>query len=293
MPPLVTNGGADHIVIFSPLTAAGASSFVFSVRRLLRSITFTQSPPRVHRDIQRQQGQRSEPSPLLLQGSLDHATAPTAPVQTPLTLPPPSSATATSPILTISFSKPPTQPPSAPFIDSQLHSCSGTTVADKTQATTTRLWWGVNDDGSKAQYGNGNKVATPLVALTSGDGELVQPIQRVDHSSRDFHLIVTPTLVRSCIFWNWNRKALVITRKCYLSKAFSVGPAITKLCQDALHTLMEFPTNGDLELSLAFIKDTVSGPKPLVVSPGILLNRQMYANAQHLNRPHIVTSLFA
>ncbi|KAH9080505.1 hypothetical protein EDB83DRAFT_2339817 [Lactarius deliciosus] len=91
-----------------------------------------------------------------------------------------------------------------------------------------------------------------------------EAIHRVDRSSRDFHLIVTLTLVRSCIFWNWNRKAL--------------------LCQD-------FPTNDDLELSLAFIKDTVSSPKPLVVSPGIV--RQMYANAQHLNRPHIATSLFA
>ncbi|KAH8998543.1 hypothetical protein EDB92DRAFT_1835767 [Lactarius akahatsu] len=118
-----------------------------------------------------------------------------------------------------------------------------------------------------------------------------EAIHRVDRSSGDFHLIVTLTLVRSCIFWNWNRKALVLTRNYYLSKASSVGPAITKLCQDVLHTLMEFPTNDDLELSLAFINDTVSSPKPLAVSPGII--RQMYANAQHLNRPHIAISLFA
>ncbi|KAH9049880.1 hypothetical protein EDB84DRAFT_1408772 [Lactarius hengduanensis] len=118
-----------------------------------------------------------------------------------------------------------------------------------------------------------------------------EAIHRVDRSSGDFHLIVTLTLVRSCIFWNWNRKALVLTRNYYLSKASSVGPAITKLCQDVLHTLMEFPTNDDLELSLAFINDTVSSPKSLAVSPGIV--RQMYASAQHLNRPHIATSLFA
>ncbi|KAH9065380.1 hypothetical protein EDB87DRAFT_1061944 [Lactarius vividus] len=116
-----------------------------------------------------------------------------------------------------------------------------------------------------------------------------EAIHRVDHSSGDFHLIVTLTLVRSCIFWNWNRKALVLMKN-YLSEASSVGPAITKLCQDVLYTLMEFPTKEDLGLSLAFIKDAVSSPKPLAVSPGIV--RQMYANAQHLNQPHIATSLF-
>ncbi|KAH9179275.1 hypothetical protein EDB89DRAFT_1878509 [Lactarius sanguifluus] len=117
-----------------------------------------------------------------------------------------------------------------------------------------------------------------------------EAIHRVDRSSGDFHLIVTLTLVRTCIFWKWNRRAFVLTRN-YLSKVSSVGPAITKLCQDVLHTLMEFPTNDDLELSLAFIKDMVSCPKPLAVSPSIV--RQMYDNAQHLNRPHIATSLFA
>ncbi|KAI9465458.1 hypothetical protein BJY52DRAFT_582603 [Lactarius psammicola] len=116
-----------------------------------------------------------------------------------------------------------------------------------------------------------------------------EAIHRADHSSGDFHLIVTLTLVRSCISWNWNRKALVLTKN-YLSEVSSVGPAITKLCQDVLYTLMEFPTIKDLELSLSFIKDMVSSPEPLAVSPGIV--RQMYTNAQHLGRPHIATSLF-
>lgn len=116
-----------------------------------------------------------------------------------------------------------------------------------------------------------------------------EAIHRADHSSGDFHLIVTLTLVRSCIFWNWNRKALVLTKN-YLSEVSPVGPAITKLCQDVLYTLMEFPTFEDLELSLSLIKDMVSSPKPLAVSPGIV--RQIYTNAQHLNQPHIATSLF-
>ena len=119
----------------------------------------------------------------------------------------------------------------------------------------------------------------------------IQPeaIHRADHSSGDFHLIVTLTLVRSCIFWNWNRRALILTKN-YLGEATSVGPAVTRLCQDVLYTLMEFPTIEDLELSLSFIKDMVSRPEPLAVSPTII--RQMYANAQHLDQPHIATSLF-
>ncbi|KAI9443252.1 hypothetical protein H4582DRAFT_1847219 [Lactarius indigo] len=116
-----------------------------------------------------------------------------------------------------------------------------------------------------------------------------EAIHRADHSSGDFHLIITLTLVRSCIFWNWNRKALVLMKN-YLGEASSVGPVITRLCQDVLYTLMEFPTIEDLKLSLTFIKDTVSSPEPLTVSPGIV--RQMYANAQHLDQPHIATSLF-
>lgn len=116
-----------------------------------------------------------------------------------------------------------------------------------------------------------------------------EAIHRADHSSGDFHLIVTLTLVRSCIFWNWNRRAVILTKN-YLSKVSSVGPAITKLCQDVLYTLMEFPTVKDLELSLSFIEDMVSRPEPLAVSPIII--RQMYANAQHLDQPHIATSLF-
>ncbi len=116
-----------------------------------------------------------------------------------------------------------------------------------------------------------------------------EAIHRADHSSGDFHLIVTLTLVRSCIYWNWNRKALVLTKN-YLSEVSSVGPAIARLCQDVLYTLMEFPTIEDLALSLSLVKDMVSSPEPLAVSPNIV--RQMYANAQHLGRPHIATSLF-
>jgi hypothetical protein len=116
-----------------------------------------------------------------------------------------------------------------------------------------------------------------------------EAIHRADHSSGDFHLIITLTLVRSCIFWNWNRKALVLMKN-HLSEMSSVDPSITRLCQDVLYTLMEFPTIEDLELSLSLIKDMVSRPEPLAVSPGIV--RQTYTNAQHLRRPHIATSLF-
>ena len=116
-----------------------------------------------------------------------------------------------------------------------------------------------------------------------------EAIHRADHSSGDFHLIVTLTLVRSCISWNWNRNALILAKN-YLSEVSSVGPEITRLCQDVLYTLMEFPSIEDLELSLSFIKDMASRPEPLAVSPDVV--RQMYANAQHLNQPHIATSLF-
>ncbi|KAF8270818.1 hypothetical protein EI94DRAFT_1658379 [Lactarius quietus] len=116
-----------------------------------------------------------------------------------------------------------------------------------------------------------------------------EAIHRADHSSGDFHLIVTLTLVRSCIYWNWSRKALILSKN-YLSEVSPAGPAITRLCQDVLYTLMEFPTIEDLELSLSFITVMVSRPEPLPVSPDIV--RQMYANAQHLGQPHIATSLF-
>lgn len=116
-----------------------------------------------------------------------------------------------------------------------------------------------------------------------------EAIHRVDQSSGDFHLIITLTLVRSCIFWNWNRKALILTKN-YLNEVSSVGPAITRLCQDVLYTLMEFPTIEDLELSVYFIKDMVSRPEPLAVSPGIV--RQTYTNAQHLGQPRIAAVLF-
>jgi hypothetical protein len=123
------------------------------------------------------------------------------------------------------------------------------------------------------------------------ENSYIQPeaIHRADHSSGDFHLIVTLTLVRSCIFWNWNRRALILTKN-YLGEVSSVGPAVTRLCQDVLYTLMEFPTVEDLGLSHSLIEDMVSRPEPLAVSPIII--RQMYANAQHLHQPHIATSLF-
>jgi len=46
----------------------------------------------------------------------------------------------------------------------------------------------------------------------------------------------------------------------------------------------------DLKLSLSFIKDMVSSPQPVAVSPSIV--RQLYTNAQHLGQPHIATSLY-
>ena len=116
-----------------------------------------------------------------------------------------------------------------------------------------------------------------------------EAIHRADQSSGDFHLIVTLTIVRSCIFWNWNRKALILMED-YLREASSVQPGINRLCQDVLYTLMEFPSIKDLELSLSFIELMVSRPEPHAVSADIV--RQIYANAQHLNQPDIATSLF-
>jgi hypothetical protein len=116
-----------------------------------------------------------------------------------------------------------------------------------------------------------------------------EAIHRADHSSGDFHFIVTLTIVRSCVFWNWNRKALILMKD-YLRGVSSVQPAITRLCQDVLYTLMEFPSIEDLELSLSFIELMVSRPEPHAVSADIV--RQIYANAQHLSQPHIATSLF-
>ena len=116
-----------------------------------------------------------------------------------------------------------------------------------------------------------------------------EAIQRTDQSSKDFHLIIVLTLVRSCIFWKWNRRALALLR-IYLDGKPSVGPIIDRLCQDVLYALMEFPTVEDLNLGVSFVKDIVSSPETIFVSPGII--RQIYSNAQRLGQPQIAASLY-
>jgi hypothetical protein len=130
------------------------------------------------------------------------------------------------------------------------------------------------------------RVLQPLVEMSYIPPEA---IQRIDQSSGDFHLIITLTLVRSCIFWKWNGRALSFLRS-YLGKIPSVGPAINRLCQDVLHALMEFPTNQDLDLGVSFIKDMLSSPEPILVSPDIV--RQIYSTAERLRKPHIAVSLY-
>ena len=116
-----------------------------------------------------------------------------------------------------------------------------------------------------------------------------EAIQRIDQSSGDFHLIITLTLVRSCIFWKWNVRALVLLRS-YLAWKPSADPIINRLCQDVLHALLEFPTAQDLDLGVSFVKDMLSSPEPILVSPDII--RQIYSSAQYLRRPRIAVGLY-
>ena len=55
-----------------------------------------------------------------------------------------------------------------------------------------------------------------------------EAIQRMDQSSGDFHLIIVLTLVRSCISWKWNSRALVLLRS-YLGRKPSASPAFNKI----------------------------------------------------------------
>jgi hypothetical protein len=116
-----------------------------------------------------------------------------------------------------------------------------------------------------------------------------EAIQRPDQSSGDFHLIIILTLVRSCIFWKWNRKALALLRD-YIDREAPVSPVINRLCQDVLYALTEFPTVEDLYLGFSFVKDIVSGPMPIFVSPSVI--RQIYSSAECLGQPQIATSLY-
>ena len=116
-----------------------------------------------------------------------------------------------------------------------------------------------------------------------------EAIQRLDQSSGDFHLIIILTLVRSCIFWKWNRKALALLRS-YIDREAPVGPVINRLCQDVLYALTEFPTVEDLYLGFSFVKDMVSGPEPIFVPPSVV--RQIYSSAEFLRQPQIATSLY-
>ena len=116
-----------------------------------------------------------------------------------------------------------------------------------------------------------------------------EAIQRMDQSSGDFHSIIMLTLVRSCISWRWNSRALALLRS-YLGRKPSAGPVINRLCQDVLYALMEFPTVEDLDLGVSFVKDVLSCPEPIIVSPGIV--RQIYSNAERLGQPQIAVSLY-
>lgn len=116
-----------------------------------------------------------------------------------------------------------------------------------------------------------------------------EAIQRMDQSSGDFHSIVVLTLVRSCMFWKWNSRALDLLRS-YLGRKPPASPAINRLCQDVLYALMEYPTVEDLDLGVSFVKDILSSPEPILVSAGIV--RQIYSSAQRLGQPQIATSLY-
>jgi len=116
-----------------------------------------------------------------------------------------------------------------------------------------------------------------------------EAIQLVDQSSRDFHLIILLTLVRSCIFWKWNCRALLLLRD-YLGRKPPVGPVINRLSQDVLYSLIEFPTVEDLNLGVSFVEDMVSGSELVSVSPDIV--RQIYNRAQRLGQPQIAARLY-
>ncbi|KAH9980229.1 hypothetical protein BGW80DRAFT_487310 [Lactifluus volemus] len=116
-----------------------------------------------------------------------------------------------------------------------------------------------------------------------------EAIQRTDQSSRDFHLIITLTLVRSCIFWKWNHRAVDILKN-YLSGTPSADPIISRLCQDVLYALMEFPTVNDLNLGVSFVKDMATIPEPMFISPDIV--RQIYSKAHSLDQPHTAASIY-
>ena len=116
-----------------------------------------------------------------------------------------------------------------------------------------------------------------------------EAIQRMDQSSRDFHLIIVFTLVRSCISWKWNSRALVLLRS-FLGRKPSASPAVHRLCQDVLYALMEFPTVEDLDLGVSFVKNILSSPEPIFISAGIV--RQIYSSAQHLGQPQIAVSFY-
>jgi hypothetical protein len=116
-----------------------------------------------------------------------------------------------------------------------------------------------------------------------------EAIQRIDQSSGDFHLIIVLTLVRSCISWKWNSRALVLLRS-YLGRKPSPNPTINRLGQDVLYALMEFPTVKDLDLGVSFVKDILSSQEPILVSAGLV--RQIYSTAQHLGQPQIAASLY-
>ena len=116
-----------------------------------------------------------------------------------------------------------------------------------------------------------------------------EAIQRADQSLKDFHLIVILTLVRSCVFWRWNRRALALLRD-YLGRGPPVDPVINRLCQDVLYALIEFPTVEDLDLGVSFVKDMISGPELVSVPPSIV--RQIYSSAQRLGQPQLAASLY-
>ncbi|KAH9969634.1 hypothetical protein BC827DRAFT_18451 [Russula dissimulans] len=116
-----------------------------------------------------------------------------------------------------------------------------------------------------------------------------EAVQRTDQSSGDFHIIIIFTLIRSCIFWKWNRRALALLRD-YLGRKPPVGPIISRLCQDVLYALIEFPTAEDLDLGVSFVRDMVSRPEPISISPDIV--RQIYSSAQSLGQPQIATNLY-
>ncbi|KAI0269872.1 hypothetical protein BC834DRAFT_574954 [Gloeopeniophorella convolvens] len=118
-----------------------------------------------------------------------------------------------------------------------------------------------------------------------------EAIRRADHSAQDFQLIITLTLVRSCLFWDWNSKALALLRDYLSGSSSAADPIISGLCRDVLYLLMEFPSVGDLGASISLVREILSRPKPFAVSPGII--RQIYSNAHHLDEPELAANFYA